>query len=178
MLKGREFVLRSVDKNPTVGMSPFWRKTFLRKLVQDQTSVIHPYGYYLIPTLSEAAGVYYTNPKLVFVPDDPKLGEFRADFANTLAMLEERPQGEREDVAGFGNPAAIYSSRKAFPEIYGRPDHVVDATHYLRSRLFDIWLGDLEQARRPMALEHSPHRFSHLVPLHPARPRPCFFPAR
>lgn len=139
---GQEFVLRSVDKDATKALPEGLRDGVLGRLMKDQTSVIHPYGAYLVPALARAAGVYHTNPRLVYVPDDPALGEFRAAFANALYLLEERPDGDQRMVASFGRSPRVLSSRHAFTNLLHRPRHQVDARHYLRSRLFDMWLGD------------------------------------
>ena len=140
---GREFVLRSIDKDPSKALPASLRKTFIANIMRDQTSVIHPYGAFLVPVLADAAHVYHTNPRLVFIPDDPALGKFRAEFANTLALLEERPDGKSWNRhANFGNPERIVSSKKAFQELLKSPSHQVNARRYLRSRLFDMWLSD------------------------------------
>ncbi|WP_181305363.1 hypothetical protein [Rufibacter sp. XAAS-G3-1] len=139
---GREYVLRSIDKDPTKALPSKLRKTFVANLMRDQTSVIHPYGAFLVPTLASAAGVYHTNPRLVYIADDPALGEFREEFAQMLALLEERPDGNWENLRSFGNPKSIVSSRKAFENLIGNPAHQVDAKRYLLSRLFDMWLSD------------------------------------
>ncbi|GAA4297558.1 hypothetical protein GCM10023183_05240 [Nibribacter koreensis] len=139
---GNEFVLRSVDKDPARALPDFWRKTFVANLMRDQTSVIHPYGAFLVPALADAAHVYHTNPTLVYIADDPKLGEFQGAFANQLALLEERPDGPWPDLESFGNPKKVASSRKAFEQLLKDPSYQVDARRYLRSRLFDMWLSD------------------------------------
>ncbi|WP_207430508.1 hypothetical protein [Sabulibacter ruber] len=140
---GREYVLRSIDKDPSGALPKSLRKTFVAKLMRDQTSVIHPYGAFIVSTLASAAGVYHTNPTLVYIADDPALGEFRQEFAHMLALLEERPEGsEWKHLASFGKPQQIVSSKKAFEELLTSPLHQVDARRYLRSRLFDMWLSD------------------------------------
>ncbi|MFC6999862.1 hypothetical protein [Rufibacter roseus] len=140
---GREFVLRSVDKDPSKALPKSLQNTFVAGLMRDQTSVIHPYGAFIVPELANAAGVYHTNPKLVFIPDDPALGKYRQEFANTLALLEERPDDANwANLASFGNPANIVSSKKAISSLLKKPLHQVDAKRYLRSRLFDMWLSD------------------------------------
>ncbi|WP_066831230.1 hypothetical protein [Rufibacter ruber] len=139
---GHEYVLRSIDKDPSVALPEFLQKTFVARLMRDQTSVIHPYGAFIVPALASAANVYHTNPRLVVIADDAGLGPFRKDFANMLALLEERPDGNWENLNSFGNPSLIVSSRKAFGELLKHPEHQVDARRYLRSRLFDMWLSD------------------------------------
>lgn len=137
-----EYVLRSVDKDATKALPVRFQKGAIAKLMKDQTSVINPYGAYIVPPLAKAAGVYYTNPRLVWVPDDPALGDFRKSFANALYLLEERPDGNQRDSPNFGRSVRVESSRKAFTNLAYSQRYRVDARQYLRARLFDMWLGD------------------------------------
>ncbi|WP_125077723.1 hypothetical protein [Rufibacter latericius] len=139
---GREYVLRSVDKDPSKALPKGLQKTFVAKLMKDQTSVIHPYGAFIVPKLASAANVYHTNPRLVYLADDPALGEFRKDFAHMLVLLEERPDGNWKNLESFGKPREIVSSKKAFESLLSSPMYQVDAKRYLTSRLFDMWLSD------------------------------------
>lgn len=139
---GRQYVLRSVDKDATAALPEELRHGLVGRLMKDQTSVIHPYGAYIVPRLARAAGVYHTNPRLYFLPDDPALGEFRQAFAGALYLLEERPEGDQRAVRSFGASARVVSSRQAFAQLLASSRTRVDARHYLRSRLFDMWLGD------------------------------------
>ncbi|MCC2544920.1 hypothetical protein LJY25_00565 [Hymenobacter sp. BT175] len=139
---GVQYVLRSVDKDATKALPVRFQKGPIGRLMKDQTSVIHPYGAYIVPPLATAAGVYHTNPRLIYLPDDPALGEFRKGFANALYLLEERPEGDQRTVTSFGNSARVESSRRVFTNLLFNPAYRVDARQYLRSRLFDMWLGD------------------------------------
>ena len=139
---GVEYVLRSVDKDATRALPARFQHGYVARLLKDQTSVIHPYGAYLIPVLARAAGVYHTNPRLVYVGDDPALGRFRAAYANALYLLEERPDGDQTAVRSFGRSTEVESSRKVFISLVESPRYRVDARRYLRARLFDMWLGD------------------------------------
>ncbi|MBO0361071.1 hypothetical protein J0X19_24140 [Hymenobacter sp. BT186] len=139
---GRQYVLRSVDKDATKALPEELQNGPIGRLMKDQTSVINPYGAYIVPTLAEAVGVYHTNPVLVYVADDPALGEFRTAFANALYLLEERPEGDQSTVASFGNSSLVESSRRVFTNLLTTPQYRVDARPYLRARLFDMWLGD------------------------------------
>lgn len=139
---GYEYVLRSIDKDATKALPEKLQQGPIGRLMKDQTSVINPYGAFIVPRLAHAAGVYHTNPRLVWVPDDPALGEFRQSFANNLYLLEERPDGDQRDSPNFGRSTQVGSSRKAFTNLLYDPHYRVDARQYLRSRLFDMWLGD------------------------------------
>lgn len=144
---GREFVLRSVDKDASAALPAGWIRWLLGGLMKDQTSVGQPYGAYVASYLAEAAGVYHTNPSLVYLPNDPGLRKFRADYANALYLLEERPDGNQHGAANFGHSPAVVNSRHMLTAIRRRPSAQVEARAYLRARLLDMWLGDW--SRRP-----------------------------
>jgi len=139
---GVEYVLRSVDKDATKALPENLQNGPIARLMKDQTSVIHPYGAYIVPPLAQAAGVFHTNPRLVYVGNDPDLGRFQQDFANALYLLEERPEGDQRAVRSFGRSAEVESSRKVFTNLFKSARYRIDARQYLRARLFDMWLGD------------------------------------
>jgi len=139
---GVQYVLRSVDKDATKALPEGLQDGPIGRLMKDQTSVIHPYGAYIVAPLAQAAGLYHTNPRLVYIADDPALGEYRESFRQALYLFEERPEGDQRAVRSFGNSAAVESSRKVFTNLVASSAFQVDARQYLRSRLFDMWLGD------------------------------------
>ena len=142
---GREFVLRSIEKFPEKAVPEMFRKTFIQDLVQDQISASHPYAAVVIPSLAEAAGIYHTNPKVVYIPDDPRLGIYQKDFANTLALFEERPAGDWSDKSFFGNSEDIVNTSKVLEKTAKDNDNRVDQAFVLRARLFDMWIGDWDR---------------------------------
>lgn len=142
---GREYVLRSIEKFPEKAVPEMFRKTFVQDLVQDQISAAHPYAAVVIPLLAEAAGIYHTNPKIVYIPDDPRLGIYRGDFANTLALFEERPAGDWSDKSFFGNSKDIINTSKVLEKLAKDNDNRVDQKFVLRSRVFDLWIGDWDR---------------------------------
>src|ERR1044071_9134448 len=74
---GRQYYLKSVRKYVTdEALPPELRGTFAKDLVADGVSASYPYAALSVPALSDAAGVPHGNPKVVFIPDDPKLGEY------------------------------------------------------------------------------------------------------
>ena len=139
---GREFVLRSVDKDLSAALPPGWKKNLLRGLLKDQTSATQPYGAYPAARLAEATGVLHANPRLVFVGNDPGLGKFRAEFGNALYLFEERPDGDQTRVASFGHSSNVLNSAHMLAQLRERPTRYVPARDYLRARLLDMVLGD------------------------------------
>ncbi|MBT1701723.1 BamA/TamA family outer membrane protein [Chryseosolibacter indicus] len=142
---GREYVLRSIEKYPENAVPEVLRKTFAQDLVQDQISASHPYAALVIPPLADAVGIYHTNPKLVYIPDDPRFKEYQSLFGNTLALFEERPDDDWSDASYFGNSEKIISTTKVLEKLAADNDNQVDEKFVLKSRLFDIIIGDWDR---------------------------------
>jgi hypothetical protein len=144
---GREFVLRSVEKDARRALPYGWPRRLLGNLMHDQTSAGHPYGAYAAAPLAEAAGVLHTNPRLVFVGNDAGLGEYRAAYANALYLLEERPDGDQRHSPSLGRSRRVIGSLNLRARLTGQLPGKATARAFLRARLLDIWLGDW--SRRP-----------------------------
>ncbi|MEM7106676.1 MAG: BamA/TamA family outer membrane protein [Bacteroidota bacterium] len=142
---GKQYVLRSIEKYAEGAVPKMFQNTFAVDIVQDQISASHPYGAFVVPELAEAAKVYHTNPKVVFIPDDPRFGEHQADFANTLALYEERPAKDWSDATFFGNSEKIVNTAKVLEKLAKDNDNFVDQEWVLRSRLFDLVIGDWDR---------------------------------
>ncbi|HEX8329348.1 MAG TPA: hypothetical protein VF629_17565 [Hymenobacter sp.] len=139
---GREFVLRSVDKDASMALPAGLARRLLGGLMRDQTCATQPYGAYIAAPLAEAARVYHANPRLVYLPDDSLLRQFRPQYANALYLLEERPDGNQQGRPTFGHSPQVVSTAHMLTDVHQRPNARVEARAYLRARLLDMWLGD------------------------------------
>jgi hypothetical protein len=139
---GREYVIRSVNKTPSRALPKALQPTVVGKIVQDQASAEHPYAACVIPTLSNAASIYHTNPKLYYVPYDTSFGEFTETFAGTLVFFEERPNENMVHSDNTGNAINVIGTEKLFENLYKDPDNKVDDRFFIKTRLFDMWIGD------------------------------------
>ena len=92
----KEYVLRSIDKDYSGAIPEIFHESFVEKIVNDQVSTAHPFAAVTIPMMIEAAAIYHTRPKIVFIPYTPSLGEFNKTFANQLFLFEERPDDNQE----------------------------------------------------------------------------------
>jgi hypothetical protein len=143
---GKRYVLRSVQKNPIRTLPEELRKTFVVHVAQDQVSTLHPYGALAAASLAEAAGIYHTNPKLVYVPATPALGEFERSHGGMLAILEEKPGGDWSDQALFGSSANIVDTDEVIAKMRSDITHRVDERAFARARLLDILVGDWDRS--------------------------------
>lgn len=138
---GREFYFRSIDKDPTPNLPPELVGTIVAGLVQDQVSSAHPTAPLVVAPLLEAAGVLHGEPQLFILPDDARLGEFRADFAGLIGMLEPRV------ATGWGGATEIIGGDELFTRIERSPEDRVDVRALLKARLVDILVGDWDRHR-------------------------------
>ena len=139
---GRLFVLRSVDKDLSRQVSVGGLGRLVAPVLRDQTCAAPPYGAYVAAALAEAAGVYHTNPRLVYLLPDPTLGRFRAQFQPALYLLEERPSHNQAHAPSFGGAPLVASSERMLHAVLGTPRAHVAARAYLRARLLDLLVGD------------------------------------
>jgi hypothetical protein len=139
---GKQYVLRSIDKDYGAVLPDYVQHTFVADLAKDQVSMAHPFGSVIVPGMIEAAGVFHTNPRIVFVPYTPSLGQFNQDFANTLCLIEERPVGNQEFAPNFGFSEDVKGTANMYEKVFGDNDNRVDQRAFVRARLFDMFLGD------------------------------------
>jgi hypothetical protein len=141
---GKEYQFRSIDKDPVEALPPALRSTAAADIVRDQTSAGHPVGSILAPPILEAAGVLHAPPRIVRLPEnDPRLGEFAAEFGGMLGTIEERPNEDKG--AAFAGATEIVSTEKVLEEFEDSPNDRVDAKAFLTARLVDILIGDWDR---------------------------------
>ncbi|PKP33582.1 MAG: hypothetical protein CVT99_01160 [Bacteroidetes bacterium HGW-Bacteroidetes-16] len=142
---GKQYVLRSVNKYVERALPQNFQNTIAVDVVQDGISASHPFAAITVPLLADAADIMHTNPKIVWVPDDPRLGIYREELANGIYLFEERPDDNRDDVVSFKRSENIVSTAKTIDKIQKSHDHQVDQYTVLRARLFDILINDWDR---------------------------------
>ncbi|MGZ3853657.1 MAG: hypothetical protein ACXVBX_12750, partial [Flavisolibacter sp.] len=139
---GRQFVLRSVNKTYTGALPELYQGTIIEHIANDQIATNHPYAALAVPPMAEAANIYHTNPKYFVVAPSSRLGEYNETFANTLCLLEERPDGTQVGSKSFGHPEDIVSTEDMYEKLQKENDQLIDQNQFMMTRLFDIFLGD------------------------------------
>ncbi|WP_020529891.1 BamA/TamA family outer membrane protein [Flexithrix dorotheae] len=139
---GKEYVFRSVDKDPSKAISYDLRGTIVSKVVKDQTTTQQPYGAMAVDPLLNKIGILHAHPKLYLLPDAHKLGTFRTQYKNLLGMLEDRPTDNVDDEQIFGDADDIVKSYKLFEELYEDHDSYIEKGEFCKARVFDILVGD------------------------------------
>jgi hypothetical protein len=142
---GREFRVRSVDKDPSPTLPPDLRDTFAEWIVQDQISTSHPAGAQIVDALADAAGLRHVEHRFVIIPDDPRLGEFRQEFAGMLGLMEPSVRIEPPVTPGFEDVEKMIEGDEIDKLADASAADRVDARALLKARLFDIFVGDWDR---------------------------------
>ena len=166
--EGKEYVIRSVDKSLKVVIPKIFQNTFIADLVDDEISMSHPYAALTVPVLAEAAKIYHTNPRYVFVPQQPLLDSFNKEYGNKLYLLEQRPDGDWSDADNLGNFKKFLSSETVQENIFEDNSREVDQKAFVKARLFDMFLGDWDRHEDQWkwgAIEKEKHTFYEPIPV-------------
>jgi hypothetical protein len=140
---GVEYVFRLVDKTG-VKIPPRFKGTIVEHIARDQISAGHPAGALVAAPILAAAGVLHVTPVLAVMPDDPLLGEFQADFAGRLGMIEQVPSTPKH-AAGFAGAVEIIDSDTLLARLDRDPRQRIDAHALLAARLMDMLFNDWDR---------------------------------
>lgn len=150
--QGKEYVLRALSKSAThfvqniafknQFIEPDLKNTFTERFILDFYTTTNPFYPFVIHELAEPIGLYHTNPKLFYLPKQPRLGIYNHDFGNELYLFEEKPMHKFSDLDSFGKPQNIVSTNKMVENVISDDNYQVDYKIYIRARLFDMLIGD------------------------------------
>jgi hypothetical protein len=142
---GQQYVLRSLEKDPSKVIPEVVKIELAVDIVADQMSAYLPWAALSVPRMADAAEIYHTNPKIVYLTKDPRLGKYLDDVWEGLYLFEERPNGDRRDVASFGRSKDIIGTPDMMDEMTDDHDNIMDQKHFLKCRLFDVFIGDWDR---------------------------------
>ncbi|MCK0161525.1 metallophosphoesterase [Allomuricauda sp. F6463D] len=153
--KGREYVMRGLRKSAERYLQAIafqdqyiigqFEDTYTEKLLLDLYTGAHPYAPFTIAKLSDALGMYHTNPKLYYVPKQSVLGDFNKEFGDELYMIEEHVSDEHDNLKSFGYTKKIESTYDLMEKLREDEEYSIDQKEYIKARLFDILVGDWDR---------------------------------
>nr|HQV07066.1 metallophosphoesterase [Chitinophagaceae bacterium] len=134
---GRRYKIRTIQKFITDKTLPGdLNSEAAADLVSDGVSASYPYASLSMQPLADAVGVPYGKVKLVYIPDDPALGEYQKDFGNILATYEEKmPDSVKKD----------YDTDEVAEKLEKDNDNTVDEKALLTARILDMFVMDLDR---------------------------------
>ncbi|WP_411767332.1 metallophosphoesterase [Winogradskyella sp. A3E31] len=152
---GRELNMRALRKSATQYIQTVvfkdtyikdeYDETVVEDIILDFYTAAHPYAFMVIPDLANAARLFHTNPKIFYIPKHKELGDYNLEYGDELYMIEERPEDNYEGERNFGYADDIESTHDIIAKIREDEKHKIDEEQYIRSRLFDMLIGDWDR---------------------------------
>ncbi len=152
---GREYVMRAIRKNALQYLQAVAFKdqyiegqfdgTYTEGLLLDVFTGSHPYAPFTIGVLSDAVGVFHTNPVLYYVPKQNALSHFNDEYGDELYMIEERAASGHGNAKSFGFSDTVISTDDLLKKLRKNANHYLDEEAYIRARLFDMLIGDWDR---------------------------------
>jgi len=142
---GKEYALRSINKSRVDVTPKEFRGTFIDDLTQDGVSMSHPYGAFALPVMEESAGIYHTEPRLVYVPKQPALDSLNEEFGDDLYMIEQRLSCDWSEADNLGNFKDFLGTDEVIDKLKEDNTNKADQFAFVKARLFDMLLGDWDR---------------------------------
>jgi hypothetical protein len=147
---GRSYTFRGLEKDASHLLDAIdedLRTGVIADILNDQMSAQHPGSELVARGILEAAGIPVPDWRMVVLPDDPKLGEFRKDFAGAVGVFAVYPQPAKDGVPGFLQATEIVDHKELYKRMEAGTDGP-DVGALLRARLVDILMGDWDRHRK------------------------------
>lgn len=152
---GKEYVMRALKKDAELYLQAMafqdqyvmgqFEDTFTENFLLDFYTGSHPYAPFTTAVLSDAVGIYHTNPVLYYIPKQTALKDYNEDFGDELYMIEEHAGDGHGDLASYGYSNELKSTDSMLEDLRDDEKYSVDSELYLRARLFDMVLGDWDR---------------------------------
>ncbi|MDO6766916.1 MULTISPECIES: metallophosphoesterase [Cellulophaga] len=152
---GKQYVMRAIRKSAELYLQSMvfqdqyvaddLKDTFGEKLLEDFYTGAHPYAPFTTGILSDAVGLFHTNPVLYYVPKQSSLEQYNANFGNELYMIEEHTGDGHGDLKSFGYSNDLKSTDSMLRDLRDDEKYSVDTQLYIRARLFDMAIGDWDR---------------------------------
>lgn len=141
----RAYTVRSVDKDPTRRLWDDLKNTVVDDLLQDQICALLPVGVVVCDRLMDAEGILHEPSSLVVIPDDPRLGQFRREYAGLIGTLQQDPSEGPDNTPGFAGSRQVCGSDRFLERLAKSPRNRADARACLNARLMDFLLNDKDR---------------------------------
>lgn len=142
---GVRYTVRSLDKDPTRRLADEIRNSFVSDVIHDLISALLPTGALVVDPLMEATGILHSKHSLVVIPDDPRLGEYRAEYAGLIGSLQVHPSEGPDDTPGFSGSRRVSGTENMLDALEEGPCESLDDRAFLKARLMDFFIGDKDR---------------------------------
>ncbi|HET6994589.1 MAG TPA: BamA/TamA family outer membrane protein [Chitinophagaceae bacterium] len=142
---GKEYALRSINKSRNDVTPKAYKGTFVEDLIQDGVSMSHPYGAFALTVMEQHAGIYHTEPRLVYLPKQPALDSLNEKYGDDLYMIEQRLSCDWSEADNLGNFKDFFGTDEVVEKLKEDNDNRADQYLFAKARLFDMLLADWDR---------------------------------
>ena len=150
---GRSYTFRTLDKDPTKILPAEWRDSFRRRSSRTRRRRAIPAARSSCPRWPRPRACPTPTPTLVFMPDDPALGEFRRPSAARPGSIDEYPLPAGGRLPGLPAGDRDPLDRASSGSAGRRARRAVDTRALLRARMLRPVPRRLGPSQRPVALD-------------------------
>lgn len=150
-----EYTLRALRKSPIRYVQTdlvkenyigeFLDNTIIERYLADFFTTSHPYAPFAMNGMYDVLDLYHVDPKLYYVPKQPRLGIHNENYGNELYMFEPHIGDENKDLESLGSPEDIISTLDLLQEIRKDKDIRVEESSFIKARLLDLLVGDWDR---------------------------------
>jgi hypothetical protein len=148
---GRSYTFRGLEKDASHlldEVDPDLKDTIVAKMLDLLMAAQHPASELVARGILDAAGIPCPNWRLVVLPDDPALGEFREDFKGAVGVFAVYPTPATGAVPGFIGATEVIDHAEMYERLHAGAGDTIDAQALLKARLVDILMGDWDRHRK------------------------------
>jgi len=143
---GKAYTFRSLHKHPERMLPEEWRDRFPAKIAQDQSRT-PPRRRPDLRALARAAGVTFTNPRLVSCPTTRPRGIPQDLRGRVRERSTKYPLPATEGRPGFMGATEIISTTDLWERWLAGPENRIDSRAFLKARALDLWLDNYDDHR-------------------------------
>jgi hypothetical protein len=158
---GRSYTFRGLEKDASHlldAIDPDLKGTVVAKVLDLLMAAQHPASDLVARGILDTVNIPCPDWRLVVLPDDAALEEFRADFAGALGVFGVYPQPPKGAVPGFRGATEIIDHVELYRRLRAGEGDAVDAQALLKARLVDIFMGDWDRHRKQWRWARYPGR--------------------
>ena len=142
---GKTYIFRSIHKYVRPTLPPDLQGTLIQDGMEEFLSGIHPGGAFVVFPLQRRLGLLTEPYWIAVMPDDPRLGEFREDYAGLLGQVVEQSNEGPDDTPGSFGYDKITGSDRLLERLEESPRHRVHERELLAAKLLDFIVGDTDR---------------------------------
>ncbi|WP_114491588.1 metallophosphoesterase [Candidatus Ulvibacter alkanivorans] len=105
----------------------------------------HPYAVMAVPKMADAVNIFYTRPRLFYIPKQERLGVYNEKYGDELYFVSIEPNEDSEGERTFQYPDDIETTDDILIKLRQQGEIFVDEGNYIKSRLFDMLIGDWDR---------------------------------